>query len=231
MKKLVTFDLDGTLVQSAGEIAAACNLTLRELNLPQQPEALITAMIGHGTSELLLQLLAQARPWLGRSGIADWHRHVLPLFQVNYRLTCGTSATLYPGALEALALLDAAGVKLALVTNKEERYARVLLRALALEGRFAIVIGGDSLPRRKPDALPIDYCLRQFGIAPKDAAHVGDSFIDVETARAAGVAAWVLPHGYNRGRDIAEAKPDRVFHNLLDIAHHVLAERCTALAA
>jgi len=231
MKQLITFDLDGTLVQSAGEIAAACNLTLRELNLPQQPEALITKMIGHGTSELLLQLLEQAKPWLGRAGVVEWHKRVLPLFQVNYRLTCGTTATLYPGALDALASLDAAGVKLALITNKEERYARVLLRALALEGRFGIVIGGDSLPRRKPDALPIDYCLRQFGIARQDAAHVGDSFIDVETARAAGVAAWVLPHGYNRGRDIAEAKPDRVFPDLDSVARHVLAGNCAALAA
>ncbi|WP_028312157.1 HAD-IA family hydrolase [Derxia gummosa] len=231
MKKLITFDLDGTLAQTAGEIAAAANLTLREANLPEQPEAVIAKMIGHGASELLMQLLQQASPWLGRSGVADWHRHVWPLFQVNYRATCGTLATLYPGAADMLARLDAAGIRLALVSNKEERYTRTLLRALGLEGRFGIVIGGDSLPRKKPDALPIEYCLRQFDVAPHEAAHLGDSHTDVATARAAGVEAWAVPHGYNRGLDIADAKPDFLFASLADVAEHALTRDCQPLAA
>ena len=119
-------------------------------------------------------------------------------------------ATPFGTVQRALEDLRAAGVKLAVVTNKESRYSATVLDAHRLAPLFDRVISGDSLPTKKPDPAGIHSCLTQFGAVAERALFVGDSSIDVATARNAGVAVWALPYGYNMGQPIERAHPDRV---------------------
>lgn len=222
--RLITFDLDGTLVDTASEIAEAANRTLRDIGLPTRPLGEVTVLIGHGTRELMKGLLAQARE-AGQAAQVDRLdlEQVMHCFEGHYHDTTGTDSQLYPGCLEGLQRLQAAGVLMTCVTNKEFRFAERVLEVTGLAAFFPIVIGGDSLPEKKPSPLVIDHCLKALSVDKYQAAHVGDSSIDVETAKRAGVKAWALPYGYNGGKPIETANPDRVFASINDIADLVLA--------
>ena len=141
----------------------------------------------------------------------------------HYAITTGTSALPYAGCHEALAALEAVGVRLACVTNKELRHARRVLEAARLQGYFDLVIGGDTLLEKKPHASVLRHVAHQLGVATARVAHVGDSSIDVQAARNAGVAAWAVPYGYNAGVPVAQAQPDRLFDSLPQVADHVLS--------
>lgn len=217
---LVLFDLDGTLVETAPEIADAVNDTLQRLELPRVPVDQVALWIGHGTGELLLQALAHAagRPAAEVRG-SSLLRSAQPLFAADYERRCGTTSRLYPQAREVLEALGQCGIRRALVTNKEQRFTQSVLRRHGLRALLDRVVCGDTLPTRKPDPGGVQDCLRAFGVAPERALFIGDSSIDVATARNAGVAVWALTHGYNMGRPIAEAAPDRVldgFQPMLD---------------
>lgn len=221
---LITFDLDGTMVDTAAEIAEAANRTLAEIGLPRRPVAEVTNFIGHGTRELMRGLLAQAK--------ANGHAErvdaldidaVMHGFEGHYQATTGTDSRLYPGCLSGLQRLRDAGIKLACVTNKEIRFAERVLEVTGLAEFFPIVIGGDSMDQKKPHPLVINHCLGAFSVDQSRAAHVGDSSIDVDTAKRAGVAAWAVPYGYNGGQSIETSSPDRLFATIDHIADHVLA--------
>lgn len=219
----LSFDLDGTLVDTAGEIADAANLTLAEFGVPPQPQALITRLIGHGTRQLMLRLLAHVmleRPLRAARLPVD---EVIACFDRHYAATVGTRARPYAGCLETLQQLRSAGVRLACVTNKEQRFARQVLEVTALAGCFDLLVGGDTLPHRKPDRQVIDHVLAMMNTSQEQLAHIGDSRTDIETARNAGVAAWAVPHGYNGGEPIELSHPHRIFQTLPDIARHVLS--------
>jgi phosphoglycolate phosphatase len=213
---LVSFDLDGTLVDTAGEIAEAANRALQEHGLPRQPEAELALLIGHGAHALMRKLLAKLQAQVDEAP-------VLGSFDRHYADTTGTTGQPYPGAAEALNLLRGRGLRVACVTNKELRHARRLLQHHGLQDRFDLVIGGDSLPQKKPDAAVLQHVGRTLGVPLQAMAHVGDSATDVEAARNAGVRAWVVPYGYNAGRPIAEAGPDMIFPDLLAAARAALA--------
>jgi phosphoglycolate phosphatase len=224
----LSFDLDGTLVDTAGEIAEAANLTLAEFRVPAQPQALITRLIGAGTRELMLKLLAHVlleRPLRAAALPVD---QVIDRFDHHYALTVGTQGRPYAGCHEMLQRLQDAGIRLACVTNKEQRFAQRVLLAHRLDGFFEVLVGGDTLPHKKPHRHVIDHVLQVLGARQEQMAHVGDSHTDVDTARNAGVAAWAVPYGYNRGDPIAEANPHRIFQTLPEIAAHVLSDSaCT----
>ena len=143
--------------------------------------------------------------------------NTLPLiaaeFDKNYQRRCGTRSYLYPQVRETLAALRGRGVKLAVVTNKEGRYTATVLKAHQLAHLFDRVVSGDTLPRKKPDPAGIQSCLDQFSVPLERALFVGDSSIDVATARNAGVAVWMLPYGYNMGQPIENCAPDRIIAN------------------
>ena len=215
---LVLFDLDGTLVETAPEICDAVNDTLRALGLAEVTQALVEDWIGHGTGHLLLQALAHAssRPVAQIQESSLW-RAAQARFAQDYVRRCGTTSRLYPQAREVLEMLAERGVRLALVTNKEQRFTQPVLRRHALRRLFDRVVCGDTLPTRKPDPAGVLDCLRSFGVARERAVFVGDSSIDVATARNAGVRAWALTHGYNMGEPIAAARPDRLLQGLAGI--------------
>lgn len=218
----LSFDLDGTLVDTAGEITEAVNRTLVEFGIPARPVAEITLLIGHGLRELMLKLLA--RLMLAQPALADRLRidAVLARLDAHYADTVGTLARPYPGAVEALVALQAAGVKLACVTNKEGRHACHVLECSGLAPLIELLVAGDTLAQKKPHASVLTEVARRLNVARDRLAHVGDSRIDVEAARNAGVAAWAVPYGYNAGEPIALAGPDRLFDDLAALAACVL---------
>lgn len=208
---LVMFDLDGTLIETAPEICDAVNDTLRHFGLPEVTQDSVNRWIGHGTRELLIQALAHVR----RVNIdAIRSSDALPListeFDRHYQRRCGTRSHLYPHVRSTLQQLREQAVKLVVVTNKEERYTRTVLDAHQLAPMFDRVVSGDSLPTKKPDPAGIRSCLAQFHLPAARALFVGDSSIDVATARNAGVLVWAVPYGYNMGQPIEASTPDRV---------------------
>jgi phosphoglycolate phosphatase len=163
----------------------------------QVTQTQVNDWIGHGTRELLIQALA----FVGMTTHeairqSPGLKPIAAEFDRNYQKRCGTRSHLYPHVREVLATLRAQGVKLAVVTNKE--------------GRYTQVISGDTLPVKKPNPAGIQHCLDQFGVPKARALFVGDSSIDVATARNAGITVWALPYGYNMGQAIESCAPDRV---------------------
>lgn len=219
---IVLFDLDGTLVETGPEIRDAVNDTLDALDLPRAPLERVEAWIGHGTERLLQQALAHAtgRPPAAVSGSRLWHA-AQPHFSAAYERRCGTTSRLYPHARDVLQALAERGVRRALVTNKEQRFTLPVLRRHGLRQLLDHVVCGDTLPTRKPDPAGVQDCLRACGVDAARAVFVGDSSIDVATARNAGIPVWALTHGYNMGEPIAAARPDRVLDDLAGILRGV----------
>ena len=222
---VITFDLDGTLVDTASEIAEAANRTLVECGLPRQSVEAVSQFIGAGTRQMMQGLLAHVlRDYPGHQLKLD-ERQMFNRLDYHYSCTAGMDPRPYPGCAESLQRLRAAGVRVACLTNKEHRFAVKVLQAAGLSPLLELVIGGDSLPQRKPDPQPVFHILKVLGGEAHRAAHVGDSRTDVQTAKAAGVAAWAVPWGYNAGEPIEASQPDRLFFSLSDIADHALAAK------
>jgi phosphoglycolate phosphatase len=215
---LILFDLDGTLVETAPEIGDAVNDTLRHFALPTVTQQQVTDWIGHGTLELLIQALASVQ---GQPVSVVRASKALPIiaaeFKVHYRARCGTRSRCYPGVKDTLLRLRAQGIHLGVVTNKEGAYTQIVLDAHGLSPMFEVVISGDTLSSKKPHPQGIQLCIERFGLTVQEVLFVGDSSIDVATARNAGVAVWVLPYGYNMGQPIENSLPDRVLADFSQI--------------
>jgi phosphoglycolate phosphatase len=186
----VAFDVDGTLADTAPDLAAALNHTLARLGRPPVPPQSVTSLVGHGVRSLL-------RRGLATSGEApeDLVERGFPIYVEHYSEHIRDGTTPYPGAEAALDALAAEGVALAVCTNKVELLTHQLLEALGWSGRFSAVVGGDTLPLRKPDPAPLREALARAGGGRS--AFVGDSITDAETARAAGVPFVAVSFGYS----------------------------------
>ncbi|MEN1940188.1 HAD-IA family hydrolase [Luteimonas sp. MJ246] len=195
---LVLFDLDGTLVDSAADIAEAVNRTLEELGHAREDEATVRAWIGLGTHVLLDSALRHA----GSDADVD---AVMPRLMVHYEACLLLHARLYPGTTETLAALADAGVAMSMATNKPERMARVLSDAMGIDRWFTHVVGGDTLAERKPYAMPLLHLAALHGVSAADTLMVGDSEADAGAAKAAGMDLVLLRHGYPRDFDLERA--------------------------
>lgn len=211
----VLLDLDGTLVETAPEIADAVNDTLRHFKLAEVTQTQVDAWIGHGTRELLILALAHLnhQPTEQVRESAQLQQ-MLPVFDTHYHARCGTRSRLYPHVRETLSALRGRGCRLGVVTNKEGRYTETVLRAHGLHDAFDAVISGDTYPTKKPNPASVHDILAKWHIAACDALFVGDSSIDAATARNAGLTVWLLPYGYNMGQPVQACQPDRVIADL-----------------
>lgn len=158
---LVVFDLDGTLVDSGSDIAEALNRTLQDWQLPRVAETTVLAWIGDGVRRLVEQAFTAA----GSEADLDT---VMPGFMVHYRECLLRSPRLFEGVHEALDLLRGRNVPLAICTNKPAALVQPLLQYLGIDQQFALVLGGDSLPQRKPSGEPLRHIAARFGIAAGD---------------------------------------------------------------
>lgn len=199
---VVAFDLDGTLADTAPDLARALNHVLGELGRPGVPAESVRHLIGHGARALLRRGLAAT----GEASEALVERGY-PLFLEFYgaHLCEGTAA--YGRLEEALDALAGAGAAIAVCTNKAEALTLKLLGALGLQGRFDAVVGGDTLPVRKPDPAPLLEAIARAGGGR--AAFVGDSITDADTARAAGVPFVAVSFGFS-DRPVAELGADAI---------------------
>ena len=197
-------DLDGTLVDTLGDFEVALNRTLAELALPPVGRAFIERTIGKGSEHLIRSTLAAAG---GDAGLYDaaWAH-----YQRHYRAINGDHSEVYAGAVGGLALLRAAGLALACVTNKPRDFAAALLQRKGLAGYFSQVFGGDSFERRKPDPLPLLRAAAALGSEPGRTLVIGDSANDAQAARAAGCPLVLVSYGYNHGESVHGLGADAV---------------------
>ncbi|HEV2599975.1 HAD-IA family hydrolase [Sphingopyxis sp.] len=205
---IVGFDLDGTLVDTLGDLAAAVNHTLATMDRAPLAEDAVRPMIGRGAKHLLEEGLRAT------GGVPDGAvDRLYPELLRFYAAHIAVRSRPFPGVVDALDRLDALGVKTAVVTNKTERLARLLLSELGLAGRFATIIGGDTLGRAnaKPSPAPIHEMITRCGGGR--AAFVGDSIYDVTAAKCAGVTSILVGFGF-LDRPVEEYGADHV------IAHY-----------
>jgi phosphoglycolate phosphatase len=195
--RALLFDLDGTLVDTAPELAVALNRTLASICLPAVSDEQVREWIGDGARALLGKALAGPVPEV-----------LWQTFSAEYFACCGTASTLFPGTREMLQRLQAAGVKLAVLTNKEGRFAHKVLAAHDLLAPFEVIVAGDTLAVKKPDPAVVRHALDALQVAADETALVGDSVTDVRSAHAAGVPAWIVRHGYPAGEFSGSDVPD-----------------------
>ena len=190
----LVFDLDGTLVDSAADIAEAVNRMLDDLSLPRVDEATVRGWIGEGVRNLVDTALHHA-------GSGHTLAEVMPGFMRHYHDCLLRSPRLYDGVVEALAQLQARGLPLAICTNKPSALVPPLLEHLGIAPYFAHIVGGDSLPQRKPAPEPLLHAAHLLGQAVPRCLMVGDSATDLGAANAAGMPIVLVRYGYLRGLD------------------------------
>jgi len=208
-------DLDGTMVDTLGDFAAALNLMLRELTLPGIEAASIEKMVGRGSEHLIRSVLGHVK--------APVHRYeeAWAAYQKHYMAVNGRHSSVYPGVRDGLAALKAAGLRLACLTNKPRDFARPLLQSKGLASYFEFVFGGDDFERKKPDPLPLRRTCEALGAQPGRTLMIGDSSNDAQAARAAGCPVVLVTYGYNHGAPVQDVDAD----GFVDSLDQVLASR------
>lgn len=201
------YDLDGTLIDTASEISAALNLALAEYGADAVDENRVRTWIGHGAVKLVEKAWKAMAPGVTLP-------EMMAAFTRHYDDTVGKSSKPYPYVMETLKRMKALGIKQAVITNKEYSFTTRILQMHGLDDFFDMVISGDTLPVRKPDPAVIWHCLEALNENVESSLFVGDSDIDVETAKCAGVQCWTVPYGYNAGRDIAQSGAARLIDDL-----------------
>ena len=187
----VIFDLDGTLIDSAPDIHAASNRVLAEAGFAPLTLAQVRSFIGKGVPHLVARLLQAS----GEAPDGPQHAAMVARFTARYESAVGLTRP-YPGVVAALDALAAGGLELGLCTNKPVAPARAVLRHLGLDHHFKVLIGGDSLPQRKPDPAPLLATLAALGGGV--AVYVGDSEVDAATAAAARLPFALFTEGYRK---------------------------------
>lgn len=214
-------DLDGTLVDTLGDFEVALNHMLGVLDRPPVTRALIEQLVGKGSEHLIRSVLAHVELQRGVAGFVasdELFRRAWTAYQQNYLLINGRHSAVYPGAVEGLESLRAAGLRLACLTNKPGAFARPLLKTKGLDGFFAEVFGGDAFERKKPDPLPLLKTCEALGSVPIRTLMVGDSSNDAAAARSAGCPVMLVSYGYNHGQSIRSVPADGYVDSLAELA-------------
>lgn len=211
----VAFDLDGTLVDTAPDLAAAANMMLSLLGGRPLPEDCIPALIGDGVDSFVARVLEKSR---GRATLDPALRATAcTLFTRLYEQHLSDRSRIFPGVVPALEVLGNAGLALCCVTNKESRFALPLLEATGLRDRFATTLCGDRPEDRKPSPNMLRAACDQLGVEPRHLLYIGDSPSDIAAARALKCRVVAVDYGYSAHQALTEARPDCIIGSLTRI--------------
>jgi phosphoglycolate phosphatase len=205
--RAIIFDLDGTLIDSKLDLVHSVNATLRELQRPELPEEIISSYIGNGAPVLVAKSLGPGVP------PAELDR-ALKFFLTHYEAHKMDNTCAYPGVAEALEHLSA--MPMAVLTNKPEHISVRILEALGLARYFRAIYGGNTFSTKKPDPLGVNTILREFSARSNEGLLIGDSEVDVQTARNAGIHSAIVNYGFGI-HDRAAHPADLYLDRLLDI--------------
>lgn len=221
-KKLLIFDFDGTLIDSVPDLADAINTMLTTLGKPTYSLDTIKEWVGNG-SRLLVE-----RALVGQTQVPDGALtpseadHAEQIFLEAYNNIETSKTVAYPDVDKGLHQLKQAGYTLALVTNKPIRFVPKILESFDWTPLFSSVLGGDSLPVKKPDPTPLLHTCQTLGFTPMQAVMIGDSVNDMLAGKSAGMDTLALSYGYNYGQDIRDSRPSAAFDNFADLLDYVL---------
>jgi phosphoglycolate phosphatase len=217
--KAAIIDLDGTMLDTAADFHVAVNRMRAEFGLAPLAMSTIINFVGRGSENLIRRVLAVD---YDEDAVGQYLNQALDSYHAHYHSINGDHASLYPQVREGLQAMKAGGLRLACVTNKPIAFTLPLLEKHDLRKYFEVIYGGDSLPRKKPDPLPLLQVCQDFGLPPAQVLAIGDSSNDVQAARAAGCPVLSVPYGYNHGESIHNAGSDGIVPTLLDAAHQIL---------
>ena len=218
-KDVLLFDLDGTLIDSVPDLALSVNQMLTSLGMNTYPINDIRSWVGNGAAVLTKRALS------GSINIkadlnADFVEKALATFLDYYQQNVCVDTTVYPNVANTLAALHNSGYQMVIVTNKPEQFVRPILEKLGLNTYFSMIVGGDSLSKRKPDPMQLHYVCEQLKVSESQCIMIGDSKNDIHAAVAANMDSIALTYGYNHGEDIHSHGANVVlddFAELLDV--------------
>jgi phosphoglycolate phosphatase len=211
-KELIIFDLDGTLIDSAPDLALAINFMLTALGRENFSEATIDLWVGNGASILVKRALS-ANKIIDESIDKALFERALSIFLESYRENVCVKTVLYPNVKETLETLNKMGYKMAIVTNKPFVFVQPILEKLEIASHFSLILGGDSLRSKKPEPEPLFYVCKNLDIAVEKSVMVGDSKNDILAANAADMQSIGVSYGYNYGEAISLFNPTVVVEN------------------
>lgn len=221
-KQLLIFDFDGTLIDSVPDLADATNTMLAQLNKPTHSLATIKEWVGNG-SRLLIEraLVGKTEVLEGELTSADAD-HAEQLFFDAYKNITNSKTVAYPDVDAGLRQLKETGFTLALVTNKPIRFVPKILENFGWTALFSDVLGGDSLPVKKPDPAPLLQVCKTLNFEPDQAYMIGDSINDISAGKSANIDTLALSYGYNYGKDIRDSQPNQAFDNFATLLKYLL---------
>jgi len=223
--RAILFDLDGTLVDTAPDITAAVDATLRTLEMPALEPATVRSYIGRGVDVLLHRILTGERDG---NATRDLHGRARDVFFDEYRASNGRTAKIYPGVLEGIEHARRIGLRLCCVTNKLQGFSDDLLQQVGLDRYFELVVGGDALPKRKPHPAPLLYAAKRLGVEAAECLMIGDSSNDAHAARAAGMPVVLVPYGYTEDVPIETIECDAIVGSVALIVAAIESAKSTA---
>jgi len=215
-------DLDGTMIDTVDDFTAGLNGMLAQLDASETSREEVIDYVGKGSEHLIRSVLA---PRFETEHAQERFDEALAIYQEEYAKINGMHTRLYPDVEAGLKAMREAGLKLACVTNKPRRFAVELLTQYGLIGYFSLVIGGDTLAKKKPDPLPMLTACAELQVAPQATVAIGDSENDALAGRAAGMATLTVPYGYNHGQSVQTIKSDGIVASLLDAAKVIAAHQ------
>ncbi|MDR2112530.1 MAG: phosphoglycolate phosphatase [Candidatus Accumulibacter sp.] len=219
--RAVLFDLDGTLLDTIPDLHAAVCAMLADLGRSALPEDAVRRYVGRGAVNLVKRALADSLEAADDDAPAP--ADALASFRRHYARENGRRARFFPGVREGLEAIRAKGLPMAVITNKPAAFTRPLLAMTMLAEFFPVVVCGGDLPRHKPDPMSLAWACGRLDVSPADALFIGDSVNDFLAARAACCRVFLLPYGYNEGRDVHELDCDAIVPDILSAArllHH-----------
>ncbi len=211
LPQLVMFDLDGTLIDSVPDLAAAVDRMLQQRGCAPAGVDRVRLWVGNGARVLVRRALAGS---IEHAAVDEFEADAALADFLQAYAADHSRSQLYPGVRDYLDHLQQQGTPLALITNKPSRFLADLLAAHGLQQHFSWVLGGDSLPVQKPDPAALNQVLAEAGVSARQALFIGDSRSDILAARAAGVPVVAVTYGYNHGRPIGEENPDLLVDSL-----------------